>query len=128
MIEVSVDRSTLSKRRWRGAAEDGREFGFDLDHALSPGEVIFRDGSKCYVVSQNAEAVIEVLLEKGAEHAATLAWKIGNLHFPIEILDGRIRIADDPAIRQTLDREGISHSMVQAVFYPLTASVHGHHH
>ena len=29
-IPLRVDRVTLAKRRWRGSAEDGCEFGFDL--------------------------------------------------------------------------------------------------
>ena len=29
-IPLAVDRLTLTKRRWRGTATDGCEFGFDL--------------------------------------------------------------------------------------------------
>ncbi len=128
IIHISVDRSVLAKRRWRATAEDGREFGFDLDEILSSGDTVFRDGAKCYVVTQNPEAIIEIRLEEGSEAAATLGWKMGNLHFPIQIANHHIRVAEDPAIRQVLDREGISYTLAEAVFRPLNASVHGHHH
>ena len=34
IVILTADRATLAKRRWRGVAQDGREFGFDLDHVL----------------------------------------------------------------------------------------------
>jgi hypothetical protein len=36
-VRLIADRLTLTKRRWRGAAEDGRKFGFDLEGPLIHG-------------------------------------------------------------------------------------------
>ena len=33
-ISLTVDRRVLAKRRWRGQAEDGTDFGFDLARFL----------------------------------------------------------------------------------------------
>ena len=41
-ISIPIDRYTLAKRRWRGVAEDGREFGFDLEAPLADGAEIGR--------------------------------------------------------------------------------------
>ena len=60
--------------------------------------------------------------------AAVLAWQIGNLHFPIEVTESVIRSADDPAIRQLLQREQIAWRPAAAVFRPFKSAGHAHHH
>ena len=65
IVFLTPDRATLAKRRWRGVAQDGREFGFDLDHALSDGSVFFREPGKSYVISQAPEAVLEIDVTPG---------------------------------------------------------------
>jgi len=127
-IAVMVDRATLAKRRWRAVASDGREFGFDLDHALAHGDVIFRDEVVSYAVFQNPEPVLEIALPATAQAIATLAWQIGNLHFPVEVTHESIRTNNDSALRQMLDREHIVYTQTEAVFRPIPASAHGHHH
>jgi urease accessory protein len=125
---LRVDRLTLAKRRWRGTAEDGREFGFDLDQPLEDGSAIFADDDVCYVIEQAPEAVIELRLADFPGSAARVGWMLGNLHFPLEIADGVIRVADDPAIRQMLDREALKYSSACRVFKPLGSAPHGHRH
>ena len=87
IVILKVDRATLAKRRWRGVAQDAREFGFDLDHALADGSVFFREAGKCYVISQAPEPVLEIELGHDPAGVAVLAWQIGNLHFPIEVTE-----------------------------------------
>jgi urease accessory protein len=128
IVFLSPDRATLAKRRWRGVAQDGREFGFDLDHPLSNGSVFFREPGTCYVISQAPEPVLEIALDQDPKRAAALAWQIGNLHFPIEVTDSVIRCPDDPAIRQMLQREQIASRAAMAVFRPITSPGHAHHH
>ncbi|HET9523615.1 MAG TPA: hypothetical protein VFO90_05245 [Terrimicrobiaceae bacterium] len=127
IIFLSPDRATLAKRRWRGVAQDGREFGFDLDHALSDGSVFFREPGKSYVISQSPEPVLEIELDQDPKPAAALAWQIGNLHFPIEVTDSVIRCSDDPAIRELLRREKITSRASMAVFRPIASAGHAHH-
>jgi len=128
IVILTADRATLAKRRWRGVAQDGREFGFDLDHTLADGTVFFRDAGNCYVISQAPEPVLEI--ERGSEGTglAVLAWHIGNLHFPIELTGSVIRTVDDPAIRQMLERQQVAWRPAMEVFRPLAAAGHVHHH
>ncbi len=125
VARVPVDRLTLAKRRWRGVAEDGREFGFDLDWPLTDGATVFQDESR-FVIAQKYEPVLEVRI---AVEAARLGWMIGNLHFQIQITDEVVRVADDPALRLLFERERIAFVACARVFLPLGGSApHGHHH
>ena len=128
IVLLLADRTTLAKRRWRGVAQDGREFGFDLERPLSDGAVFHREGGKSYVISQAPESVLEVALGNDPARAAVISWQIGNLHFPLEITNQVIRCADDPAIRLLLSREGVAWHTATAVFRPIISLGHAHHH
>ena len=125
VARVPVERLTLAKRRWRGVAEDGTEFGFDLETPLADGAVVFQSESAVYVLAQKYEPVLEVALGANSPAAARLGWMIGNLHFAIEIAGAVVRVVDDPAVRQLFEREGIAHTPCKRVFHPLSG---GHRH
>jgi urease accessory protein len=125
-VPLRVDRHTLAKRRWRAKADDGREFGFDLDAPLAHATCFFVDGKTCYVIEQQPEAVLEVAIAT-PEDAARLGWQIGNLHLGIQVLPAALRVADDPAAAQMLARAGIAYQRHDAVFCPLPAAG-GHDH
>ena len=72
-VRIPVDRYTLAKRRWRGVAEDGCEFGFDLEKALPDGACVYQDIAR-YVIAQKYEAVLEVALATDAPIAAKLGF------------------------------------------------------
>lgn len=128
-VRIPVERLTLAKRRWRGVAEDGQEFGFDLEKPLTDGTAIFQSEAAVYVLAQKYEPVLEVrTAECGVRNggdAARLGWMIGNLHFQIEIVEDVVRVVDDPAVRQLFEREGIAYTACKRVFHPLSG---GHHH
>lgn len=124
-VRIPVERLTLAKRRWRGVAEDGREFGFDLDAPLPDGAAVFQSESAVYVIAQKFEPVIEVALDGDASNAARLGWMIGNLHFPLEVAGSLVRVADDPALRQLFKRERTPFIACKRVFHPLGGA---HHH
>lgn len=125
-VRLVADRATLAKRRWRGVAEDGREFGFDLDEALPPGSLFFVEGPSRYVLEQAPEEVIEIPVAT-LEQAARVAWSLGNLHFGVQVLSDAVRVPEDPAVLQLLGREGMAYRRVRCVFLPLSAAVHHHH-
>lgn len=128
VVMLRVPRETLAKRRWRGVAEDGAEFGFDLEEPLGDGAVIHRTEGVVYAIRQMPEPVLEVALP-GVADAAWLGWMIGNLHFALEIGEGVIQVADDPALRQMFVREGIVFSEKHCVFRPMSGSSgHPHRH
>jgi len=125
-VVLRADRGTLAKRRWRGTAEDGREFGFDLESHLHDGDVFF-EAESAYQIEQLPEPVFEVKLDGHApRRAAEMGWLFGNLHFPIQITRDLIRVADDPAVRQMLEREKIPFTETIHVFHPFKTG--GHHH
>ncbi len=126
-IDLRVDRATLAKRRWRGAAVDGREFGFDLAEPIHHGAHFFADGDNYYVIEQEPEEVLEISVT-APEETARVGWSLGNLHFPVQVIEGAVRVQDDPAVLQLLQRQGIAFTRVRCVFLPLTAGAQAHHH
>ena len=98
-VQLVAERRQFLKRRWRGIAQDGTEFGFDLETRLTDGCVIcHRDGFD-YLVRQLPEMVYRVAFKNPA-HAADVAWKTGNLHLPAQILDEAILVLHDEAMAQ----------------------------
>ncbi|HWB58060.1 MAG TPA: hypothetical protein VG733_01145 [Chthoniobacteraceae bacterium] len=126
-VALRADRLTLAKRRWRGVAEDGREFGFDLDAPLRDGAIFFETESAVYSISQQAEEVFEIAVHDSTQ-AARVGWMVGNLHFPIAIENGVVLAPADPAVRQLLEREHIHYAAAHKVFRPLNAAAAAHHH
>lgn len=125
-IHLHVDRQTLSKRRWRGVAADGLEFGFDLDQPLADGSAFFESEEQRYCIAQKAEPILEIKLHDSLQ-AARLGWVIGNLHFSIEVDDACVRVVDDPAVRQLLVREGFAFAETMKIFHPLSSAIpHAH--
>jgi len=123
-IPLPVDRLTLAKRRWHATAEDGREFGFDLAEPLQDGAPFFHLAGNTYLITQRPEPVLEIPLAAPAE-SARLGWLIGNLHFSLEVIGDFLRVADDLALRQMLEREHIHFHEATRVFHPAR---HGHVH
>lgn len=122
-VILAAERQKFLKRRWRGVAEDGTEFGFDLESRLLDGCVIYREGDVDYVVRQLKERVYEVPF-LSSSHACLVAWKVGNLHLPAEVLEGSIRVLHDDAMAQLLEREGWEFSEPEVLFAPLKAMAH----
>ena len=127
-VILPADRVTLAKRRWRGVAADGREFGFDLTAPLSHGDCFFIDATVQYLIEQEPESVLEIPVAT-PEEAARIAWNIGNLHFGIQVQSASLRVADDSAIAQMLEREGIAFQRCTEIFLPHSGvGGHRHHH
>jgi len=124
-VPLRANRATLAKRRWRGVAEDGREFGFDLDEPLTHGVPFFSEApAALYVTEQLPEEVLEIPIAT-LEQAARIAWNLGNLHFGVQVLPEAVRVTNDPAVLQFLAREEIVFRRITCVFLPLSGG--GHH-
>lgn len=122
-VVLAAERRQFLKRRWRGTAADGTEFGFDLESRLTDGCLIYQENGIDYIVRQLPEIVYEIPLESPA-HAALVAWKVGNLHLPAQILDGSIRVLHDEAMTQLLEREGWAFNEPEVLFTPMKAMAH----
>jgi urease accessory protein len=129
-VAVPVDRRSLAKRLWRGTAEDGEEFGFEVEAPLRDGDVVAASKSARYVLRQAPEPLLEIPLDVAPDAAAVIGWAVGNLHFPIEAQPARILAPDDTGLRQSLDRLGIHYHGIEAVFQPhrFSGSLIGHGH
>ena len=125
VARLVVDRLTLAKRRWRATASDSQDFGFDLATPFVHGSVFISAKGRRYHIEQKPEPVLEIALIPRPAPVARLGWALGNLHFPIEVTGEVIRVPDDPALRQFLERERISFVAVERVFQPF-ARAHNH--
>ncbi len=117
-VAVRVDRLKLAKRLWRGTADDGVEFGFELEAPLKDGCTVWENAAARYVIRQEAEPVLEIPLDVAPSAAAGLGWAIGNLHLELSAEPTRLLAPDDPAVRQLLDRLAVPYKSVTAVFRP----------
>jgi len=122
-VELRAERRLFLKRRWRGIADDGTEFGFDLETRLTDGCVVFHQNGTDYIVRQLPETVYQIPFHSPA-HAAWVAWKTGNLHLPAEIREDAILVLHDEAMANLLAREGWEFTEPEVVFKPLKAIAH----
>lgn len=125
-ISLTVERRVLAKRRWRGQAEDGTDFGFDLAIPLKNGICFHSEEDKNYIIDQKPETVFKVAYSDQKE-AALLAWQVGNLHFPAQFNDSYLLVEGDHAVRLMLERNQIPFEESQEVFQPvISSSSHKH--
>ncbi len=117
-ILVHVDRFRLAKRLWRGFADDGQEFGCELEKPLQPGDTLFQNERFRYVLEQDPEPVLEIDLGMPVSAVAGVAWAIGNLHLELMSEPGRLLAPDEKAVRRLLDRIGVGYRETTAVFRP----------
>lgn len=122
-IVLHAERRLFLKRRWRGVAEDGMEFGFDLEDRLIDGCVIFQAEGNDYIVRQTAETVYRIPFATPAE-AALVAWKTGNLHMPAQITGDAILVLHDEAMGNLILREGWPFTEPEVLFNPMKAVPH----
>ena len=117
-VLIQVDRLKLAKRLWRGVADDGMEFGFELEIPLKPEQTVFETSEARYVIGQMPEDLLEISLDVPASAAAGIGWAVGNLHLDLSSEPSRLLTPDDRAARQLLDRIGIPYRPTRAVFRP----------
>lgn len=117
-VALRADRITLAKRLWRGVADDGVEFGFELQRPLRHGDVFYQTEAARYVIRQHPEPVVEISLDVAPSAAAGIGWAIGNLHLELQAESTRLLAADEPAVRQLLERLSVPFTPTTAVFRP----------
>lgn len=115
---LRVERLTLAKRLWRGTAEDGTEFGFELSAPLKHGDTFFQNGQTRYTIAQQTEAVVEISLAVAPSAAAGIGWAVGNLHLELQAELTRLLAPDEPAVRQLLERLKVPYTQTTAIFRP----------
>lgn len=119
VVELRVERRTVAKRLWRGMAADGAEFGFELAAPLKHGDTVWQTDAARYVIVQEAEPVLEVMIgELPASATAGIGWAVGNLHLEFSSEATRLLTPDEPAARQLFARIQIDFNPTTAVFRP----------
>lgn len=117
-VILRVERLTLAKRLWRGTAEDGTEFGFELETPLKHGDTFFHSASARYKIQQHPESVVEVSLDLAPSAAAGIGWAVGNLHLEFQSEPTRLLAPDEPAVRQLFARLKVPFQPTTAIFRP----------
>lgn len=117
-LTIAVDREALTRRRWRGAAIDGKDFAFALNDPLTHGSVIFEGEGKRYRVRQQMEPVLVIPLPLEPVLAARTAWFFGNMHLPIELRETEILVAEEPTLRDRISAAGMTWTAREDVFQP----------
>ncbi len=126
IVHLKVDRRTLAKRRWRGKAEDGTDFGFDLTHPLADAHAIHENETAVFRIKQSEETVLRIPFSS-SKQAAYYGWMVGNMHFSAAFEDDCVIAEDDPAVRQMLERNHIHFEETTTVFHPtIVSSGHSH--
>lgn len=119
VVELRVERRTVAKRLWRGVAADGAEFGFELSTPLKHGDTVWQTDAARYVIAQEPEAVLEVMIGNlPASATAGIGWAVGNLHLEFSSEATRLLTPDEPAARQLFARIQIEFNPTTAVFRP----------
>lgn len=119
VIELRVERRTVAKRLWRGIAAGGLEFGFSLAAPLKHGDTFWQTEAARYVIAQEPEAVLEVVIgDLPASATAGIGWAVGNLHLEFSSEATRLLTPDEPAARQLFARIQIEFNPTTAVFRP----------
>ena len=126
-VSIPVDRHKLARKRWRGTAADGTDFGFDVGEALCHGDCVLVEAHTAYIIEQAPEPCFHVPMGEGKQ-AAWIGWIIGNLHFKAAFSDEGILVQDDLAVAQMLERESIPFQRVKRVFQPNKSGGHSHDH
>ena len=117
-IALCAERLVLAKRLWRGVADDGTEFGFELEAPLRHGDAFWQTRTTRYVVHQRPEVLVEISLELAPSAAAGIGWAVGNLHLELSAEPARLLALDEPAVRQLLARLNVPFKPVVAIFRP----------
>lgn len=117
-VILPVERLVLAKRLWRGVADDGAEFGFELEAPLRHGDVFWQTRITRYVVHQRPEALVEISLDLAPSAAAGIGWAVGNLHLELSAEPSRLLALDEPAVRQLLARLKVPFKPVTTIFRP----------
>ena len=116
-VELSYD--DRHRRRIRMTSIEGRAFLLDLPKAvaLAEGDQLILDDGSTVSVRALSERVIDIRAESG-RHLTTIAWHLGNRHWPTQVLEDGLRIRFDPVLVDMIEGLGGVVSILEAPFQP----------
>lgn len=127
VIELPIASEDRRRVRRRVRAPDGVEFALCLPTGteLMPGQALYRDKKRLYVVVAAPEDVIVIHVRDKME-AAKVGHLVGNLHREIDCTGETIIVLWDQPLQDRLQREGFVFERGRHPFYGNPSS--GHHH
>jgi urease accessory protein len=132
LATVTLPFDQRHRRRLRLLDDRGEEFLLDLPRAraMRDGDLLRLAEGGFLQVRAADEPVLEIEC-LGAEHAARVAWHLGNRHVAMQVLSGgRLRILEDRVLQGMLEGLGARVTPAMAHFSPDGGAYagHGHHH
>jgi urease accessory protein len=126
---VELPMSAHDRRRVRRLVEapDGTVLALELPTGtvLHPGQVIYEDGERSFVVAAADEAVL-VIEPRTIAEAARTAHLIGNLHRDIEVTATEIVALADHTLAERLERSGVPFRRAERPFHGRAPGEHAH--
>lgn len=106
------------------------EFDFAEPVSLHTDDTLLLDDSRTVEVVAEPEPLIEV---RAADLAALarLAWRLGDRHVPVQVLERRLRLKRDSALEGLLESWNVKFAAIEAPFEPeggAYSTAHGHDH
>ncbi len=116
-VELSYDER--HRRRIRMTSIEGRAFLLDLPKAvaLADGDQLVLDDGSVLSVRAIPERVIDIRADSG-RHLTTIAWHLGNRHWPTQVLEDGLRIRFDPVLVDMIEGLGGVVAILEAPFQP----------
>jgi urease accessory protein len=126
---VELPMTAHDRRRVRRLVEapDGARLALELatGTVLTPGQVLHRAGTRCYVVTAAPEDVI-VARPRTLEEAARVGHLIGNLHRDLEASGDVVVALADAALADRLRRAGVPFALERRAFHGKAPGEHAH--
>ncbi|MGE0406844.1 MAG: urease accessory protein UreE [Candidatus Korobacteraceae bacterium] len=122
---------TSEQRRWlrgRFTTTKGREIALALPTGskLHPGAILLVEPDWYLAVEAAPENLLRIS-PRDWPHAVSIAFEVGNRHFPVALAGDKLLVPDDPAMVQLLDRIGAAWERCCQVFQPI-GDAHRHDH
>jgi urease accessory protein len=121
--------SAQDRRRVRRLVEapDGTTFALELPTGtvLHPGQVIYEDDDRSFVIAAANEAVL-VIAPRDIAEAARTAHLIGNLHRDIEVTSAEIVALADHTLAERLEKIGVPFERADRPFHGRAPGDHAH--
>lgn len=126
---IELPMSAHDRRRVRRLVEapDGTTLALELPTGtvLHPGQVIYEDDLRSFVVAAANEAVL-VIAPRDIAEAARIAHLIGNLHRDIEVNATEIVALADHTLAERLEKSGVPFQRAERPFHGRAPGEHAH--
>lgn len=115
VVDIPFEWFETDRHRILAMADDGTEFGVQIDENLSDGDVLAVTADKIYAVRIKKSKLVRILV-KTMEEMGRLGFELGNRHLSLQIASDSITIPFDAPTFEYLVRLGFNPRIVEDVF------------